>query len=58
MLQDDFLTPAVLREVLKLSEQLDQQTEGNITESEILQTLTLGKSSETTRQAPSNLIDG
>lgn len=56
MLQDDLLTPAVLREIFKLSEQLDQQTEGNITENEILQTLTLGKSSETTRQAPSNLM--
>lgn len=57
LLQDDLLTPAVLREILELSGQLDQQTEGNITESEILQTLVLGESSETTRQAPFNLMD-
>lgn len=57
LLQDSSLTSETLRGILELSNQLDQCTRKGITENEILQTITLGKSSETTRQAPSNLID-
>lgn len=54
LLQAEVLTQEALQEILQLRRQLDQDKGEAITDSEILDAIILGKSSETTRQATVN----